>query len=84
MAIQSFNDRSLKDGKVPQSGSRSGAGPSGPGSSAKGTPKGVKQADGTANLRTTATTKRAEPKGSPSGGKNSIPSAVDKFNDDEV
>ena len=83
MSVQTFNEKSMKDGPVPQTGSTSGAGPKGPGASAKGTPRAVDQADGTANLRADGTTKQAGPRTVP-GGTNRIPKTVDKFSDAAV
>lgn len=83
MPVQTFNESFLGNAQVPNTGSRSGASPSGPGASAKGTPRAVDQADGTANPRADGTTKTAGPRTVP-GGKSSIPKTVDKFKDGAV
>lgn len=83
MPVQSFDDKFLGNAAVPQTGSAGGASPSGPGGRAVGRPGAVSQADGTANLGATAETKHAD-RSQPSGGKNRIPSTVDRFTDAEV
>lgn len=82
MPVTTYNEKSLADGRVPVTGSTSGAGPSGPGASAKGQ-RNVIQADGTANLRADGTTKQAGPRTVP-GGTSHIPKSVDKFADASV
>ena len=81
MAVQTFNETFLPNAKVPQTGSKAGAGPSGPAARAVGTPAIVK-ADGTANLNAKFTTHEAAIQAAPSSGKAKFrPAAVDTFND---
>lgn len=81
---QSFNERYLANGKVPGGGETGGVAADSPRGRAVGTPAGVKKASGTENLGTTTVTKRAEPNGTPSGGKDRRPAKVDKFNGGRV
>ena len=83
MGVQSFNDRFLGNADVPNTGTSSGAMPSGPGVSSGGIPRSVAQADGTSNLGTVAVTKMAG-RSDAGKGKSSIPAAVDKYSDGEV
>lgn len=83
-AIQTFNETFLDNAAVPQTGSKSGAQPSGPTGSAKGTPA-IQKFDPAANLRVTTVVKQASPQSAPSGGKAKFkPSAVDSFTDGSV
>ena len=78
MAIETFNERFLGNAKVPQSGSREGAGKQSPRGTATGMPSGVQKADGTAPLGSPVVTKQAAPRSAPSGGKKT-PKGVDAF-----
>jgi hypothetical protein len=81
MGVQSFDEKSLTNGPVPQTGTKTSATPASP-PSATGTPSAVEQADGTANLGTTATTKQAPNPSVPVGKKG--PSGVDSYSDGVV
>lgn len=79
---QSFNDTSLKEGKVPQTGTTNeGSAPAAP-SASNSNPANVK-AEGTDNPRVTVNTISASLPSTPAG-KSQIPSAVQSFSDDAV
>lgn len=84
MPVQTFNERFLGNAPVPPTGTIAGAGPPAVGASAKGTPKAVDQADGTANLRSDGVHKQAALLNPNSTGKDHRPSAVATFQDATV
>ena len=82
MAVQTYNDRFLGNGKVPGGGSvPTKEVPSGGKSQI---PKTVAQTDGTENYRAETQTKQAPILTSPTGSKSQIPPAVNSYEDGEV
>ena len=77
MPVQSFDETSLANGPVPNTGSRGGSTPPSP-PSATGRPSGVATADGTDNKRADQQTKQAAIPSTPSGSQK-IPAGVDHY-----
>lgn len=80
MGVQSYDETSLADGKVPGGGMTSPAQPTSP-AKATGIPRAVDQADGTANLRADQQTRMAAAPTTPTKGAK-VPAGVDHYTDD--
>lgn len=84
MPIETFNETFLPNAKVPQTGSKAGAKPSGPGGRAAGTPA-IVVADGRANLNANFKVHEAAIQAAPASGTAKFkPATVDSFDDGRV
>ena len=81
---ESFNEKFLGNADVPVTGTRGAAGPPAVGGGGHGMPRGVDQADCTANIRSDGVRMNAAPNAAYTGGKDMRPSAVDSFTDNKV
>ena len=82
--VQQFNERFLGNATVPTEGTKASTEPPAIGVSATGMPKGVDQADGTANIKSDGIHRNAAPNSPNPGGTVRRPAGVQSFNDKAV